>query len=51
MYCFPTTTMVARARLNVMLYVHWLYCYNQDGVCLLRGTDWAFIYNSYYSYR
>jgi len=20
--------------------------YNQDGVCLLRGTDWIFKYNS-----
>ena len=20
--------------------------YNRDGVCLLRGTDWVFIYNS-----
>jgi len=20
---------------------------NRDGVCLLRGTDWVFIYNSY----
>jgi len=22
--------------------------YNRDGVCLLRGTDWVFIYNSSY---
>ena len=22
--------------------------YNRDGVCLLRGTDWVFIYNSGY---
>jgi len=22
--------------------------YNRDGVCLLRGTDWIFIYNSGY---
>jgi hypothetical protein len=21
-------------------------CYNWDGVCLVRGTDWIFIYNS-----
>ena len=26
---------------------HWLVgVYNWDGVCLLRGTDWVFIYNS-----
>jgi len=26
---------------------HWLTgFYNRDGVCLLRGTDWVFIYNS-----
>jgi len=26
---------------------HWLTgFYNWDGVCLLRGTDWVFIYNS-----
>ena len=30
--------------------------YNQDGVCLLRGTDWIFIYNplkptGHYMYR
>jgi len=26
---------------------HWLAgFYNRDGVCLLRGTDWIFIYNS-----
>jgi len=26
---------------------HLLTCfYNRDGVCLLRGTDWVFIYNS-----
>ena len=26
---------------------HWLVgFYNRDGVCLLRGTDWVFIYNS-----
>ena len=26
---------------------HWLTgLYNRDGVCLLRGTDWIFIYNS-----
>jgi len=26
---------------------HWLTgLYNWDGVCLLRGTDWVFIYNS-----
>ena len=24
--------------------------YNRDGVCLLRGTDWVFIYNSRYSW-
>jgi len=25
---------------------HYLTCfYNRDGVCLLRGTDWIFIYN------
>jgi len=28
---------------------HWLTgLYNRDGVCLLRGTDWVFIYNSGY---
>jgi len=26
-YCFSTTTVVARTRLIVMLYVHWLYCW------------------------
>jgi len=25
-YCFPTITTVARTRLNVTLYVHYLYC-------------------------
>jgi len=25
-----TTTMVARTCLNIMLYVHWLYCYNYN---------------------
>ena len=25
-YCFPTTTMVARTRLIVTFYVHWLCC-------------------------
>ena len=24
--------------------------YNRDGECLLRGTDWVFIYNLGYSY-
>ena len=26
-HCFSTATMVARTRLNAILYVHWLYCY------------------------
>jgi len=26
--------------------INWLVFYNRDGVCLLRGTDWVFIYNS-----
>jgi len=29
-YCFCSTTMVARTRHNVMLYVHFLSCYNGD---------------------
>ena len=28
--------------------INWLVFYNQDGECLLRGTDWIFIYNSCY---
>ena len=28
--------------------INWLVLYNWDGVCLLRGTDWVFIYNSGY---
>jgi len=40
--CFPTTTMVTRTRLNITLYVHCLSCYNKDGVCLLRGTNFIF---------
>ena len=31
----------------ISLFKHYLVgFYNQDGVCLLRGTDWVFIYNS-----
>ena len=26
------------------------WCYNWEGVCLLRGTHWIFKYNSVYSY-
>ena len=26
--------------------INWLVFYNPDGVCLLRGTDWVFKYNS-----
>ena len=25
--------------------INWMVFYNRDGVCLLRGTDWIFIYN------
>ena len=28
--------------------INWLVFYNWDGECLLRGTDWIFIYNSVY---
>jgi hypothetical protein len=28
--------------------INWLVFCNRDGVCLLRGTDWIFIYNSGY---
>ena len=24
--------------------INWLVFFNRDGVCLLRGTDWVFIY-------
>ena len=32
-HCFSTTTMVARTQLNIMLYVHCLYCYRDTGRC------------------
>jgi len=28
--------------------INWLVFYNRYGECLLRGTDWIFIYNSGY---
>jgi hypothetical protein len=28
--------------------INWLVFNNPDGVCLLRGRDWIFIYNSGY---
>jgi hypothetical protein len=39
---FSTETMVARKLLNVASYIVCLLCYNRDGECLLRGTDWVF---------
>jgi hypothetical protein len=35
-YWFSTATMVARTPLNVPLYVHYLSCYNRDGVFTAR---------------
>jgi len=29
--------------------INWLVFYNREGVCLLRGTDWIFNYNSGWS--
>ena len=31
-YCFSPITTVARTRLNVRSYVHWLSCYNQNTI-------------------
>jgi len=41
-YCFSTATMDARTLLYVTLYVHCLSCHNQEGVCLLYGTNGIF---------
>jgi hypothetical protein len=38
-YYFFSTAMVARTRHNVMLYIHFLSCYNGDHFYCALGTD------------
>ena len=39
---FYTATVVSRTFLIVTLHIRYLSCYNQEAVCLLRGTSWVF---------
>jgi len=45
--CIYVSCVELRTNSHYFLIQHWLTgLYRWDGVCLLRGTDWVFIYNS-----
>ena len=43
---FPHQHLLSGLSSMLRLYVQYLSRYNRYGVCLLRGTDWIFKYNS-----
>ena len=43
---YKHTITICNTRVDVTSHVHCLSAYTKDGVCLLRGTNWIFNYNS-----